>query len=96
MPDYDILPAIILSLLILCTSGVILLRPVSKQVAQLLAAFASEKQRSAERDAVQVRELVDTLDSRLQLLEERLDFTERMLSSGGGTKEASQGGSETS
>ncbi len=82
MPDYDYLPTIVLSLLILCTTGVILLRPISKQLAQLLAQTVSQKQRTFEQDAVQVRELVEVLDSRLRLVEERLDFTERMLSSG--------------
>jgi hypothetical protein len=82
MPDYDYLPTIVLSLLILCTTGVVLLRPISKQLAQLLAQSVSEKQRVFERDSVQVRDLVDTLDSRLRLVEERLDFTEKMLSSG--------------
>ena len=82
MPEYDYLPTIVLSLLILCTTGVILLRPISKQLAQLLAHAVAEKQRAFEKDAVQVRELVEVLDSRLRLVEERLDFTERMLSSG--------------
>ena len=82
MPEYDYLPTIVLSLLILCTTGVILLRPISKQLAQLLAHAVAEKQRAFEKDAVQVRELVEVLDSRLRLVEERLDFTERKLSSG--------------
>jgi cob(I)alamin adenosyltransferase len=82
MPPYDVLPAILGALFILTTGGVILLRPISKQLAQLLAQMASEKQRALEKDTYQVREMVSVLDSRLQLLEERLDFTERFLAPG--------------
>jgi len=82
MPPYDILPALLGALFILTTGGVILLRPISKQLAALLAQFAAEKQRALEKDPEQVRELMYNMDSRLQLLEERLDFTERLLTSG--------------
>jgi hypothetical protein len=44
--------------------------------------MASERQRGEEKEALQVRELLNNLDSRLQLLEERLDFTERLLAPG--------------
>jgi cob(I)alamin adenosyltransferase len=87
MPPYDILPAILGALFILTTGGVILLRPISKQLAQLLAQMASEKQRALEKDTYQVREMVSVLDSRLQLLEERLDFTERFLAPGARQRE---------
>ena len=79
MPPYDILPAILGALFILTTAGVILLRPISKQLALLLAQLASEKQRALETDTVQMRELVSSVDARLQLLEERMDFNERLF-----------------
>jgi hypothetical protein len=44
--------------------------------------MASEKQRMLEKDTVQVREMVEVLDRRMRLLEERLDFTERLVGPG--------------
>ena len=44
--------------------------------------MASEKQRALEKDTFQMRDMMSVLDSRIQLLEERLDFTARLLAPG--------------
>jgi hypothetical protein len=73
---------IVMVTLILTTGGVILLRPISRRLGELLHALAQEKLAPSERkELAQVRELVSTVESRLSLLEERQNFTEALLDS---------------
>jgi hypothetical protein len=76
-----IAPMIMLIVLILTTGGVILLRPLMKQLGNLLEAMAAER-----RDPIglkdelnRLRELNDLMSERLTLLEEKQDFTEALL-----------------
>ena len=80
MNELDYLPAILGSVLMVCTAGVILLRPISKQLARLIAEMVAERQQRVEGEGRHVRDLVDRLDSRIDLIEERMEFTERLLS----------------
>lgn len=69
--------------LFMCVSAVLIFRPLTKRTGALLEAIAREKstQRSAE-DPTAARTLVllEQLSRRLDLIEERLDFNERLLS----------------
>lgn len=66
---------------ILTVGGVLVLRPIAKRVSTLLEHHAQERRTGIEGDVHQMRELLETMNARLQLLGERQDFTERLLSS---------------
>lgn len=81
--DWDIIaPMIVAIVLIVTAGGVAILRPLAKRVSELLELFARDRHHGVQHELVQVRELLETMDARLQLVEERQDFTERLLSSG--------------
>lgn len=81
MLDWDaIAPMIIGVVFFLTVGGVLILRPIAKQLGGLLEAMAQEKQSGLQNDVSQIRDLLETMNGRLQLLEERQDFTERVLS----------------
>ena len=75
----EIAPMIVGVVLILTVGGVMVLRPIAKRIGDLLELYARDKQAGLEGEVHQVRDLVETMNARLQLLEERQDFTERML-----------------
>jgi hypothetical protein len=80
--DWEVIaPMVVGSLLILSIAGVILLRPISKRLGDVLEAYAKEKDAGTTRELRQIRELFETMDQRLRLMEERQDFTEKMLDS---------------
>lgn len=68
----------------LCIAAVAILRPVSTKLGGLLEAMSRERSANntdaAERARVQV--VIEHLAKRMDLMEERLDFTERLLTSG--------------
>ncbi len=66
----------------LTIGGVLVLRPLSKRFAELLESYTQDRQRGVGSDIHQIRELMETMDGRLRLMEERQDFTERLLQSG--------------
>lgn len=72
-------PMIVLVVLILTIGGVILLRPISKRVSQLLDVYARERDSGQESELRRLREVVETLDARMRLVEERQDFTDKLL-----------------
>ena len=79
--DLEIIaPMVVAVLLILTIGGVILLRPISSRLGHLLEAMAKERQgpRIGE-DLTRIRELLETMNGRISLLEERQDFTEALL-----------------
>lgn len=81
--DWDILaPMVTAVVLIVTTGGVLVLRPIAKRVSDLLELYARDRQAGLEGDVGQMRDLLETMNARLQLLEERQDFTERLLDSG--------------
>jgi hypothetical protein len=78
--DWDnIAPMVIMVVLTLTIGGVTLLRPISKRLAELLEVYARDKGSGVERELRQTRELIETMDARLRLMEERQDFTEKLL-----------------
>jgi len=65
----------------MCIAAVAILRPVSTKVGGLLEAMTRERaQNQAENsDMARMRVLMEHVAKRLDLMEERLDFTERLL-----------------
>ena len=74
-----IAPMIVSVVFIVTVGGVAVLRPIAKRVSDLLELYAQHRQSGIESDVHQVRDLLETMDARLQLMEERQDFTERLL-----------------
>jgi len=74
-----IAPMITAVVLILTIGGVAVLRPIAKRVSDLLELYARDRQSGLESDVSQMRDLLETMNARLQLMEERQDFTERLL-----------------
>lgn len=68
---------------ILTAGGVILLQPVMVRLGALLDALALQKSRAPDDENRRLRNTVDTMNERLTLMEERLDFTERLIGTGG-------------
>lgn len=90
--DWDaIAPMIVAVVLILTVGGVAVLRPIAKRVSDLLELYARDRQSGLENDVSQMRDLLETMNARLQLMEERQDFTERLLSPGARDVEAGSG-----
>ncbi|MDH3269961.1 MAG: hypothetical protein OEN56_01435 [Gemmatimonadota bacterium] len=77
-----IAPMIVSIVLALTVGGVLILRPLALRVSELLALYARDRDEGVEAELGQVRDLLDSVDARLRLMEERQDFTERLLSSG--------------
>jgi hypothetical protein len=75
----EIAPMIVAIVLFVTIGGVILLKPISNRLGFLLEAMAKEKESGLGGDMSHVRDLLETMNARLQLLEERQDFTERLL-----------------
>lgn len=78
----NIAPMIVAVVAIVTMGGIAVLRPLSKRVADLMEFYAHDRRTGIEGDVGQIRDLLETMDARLQLMEERQDFTERLLSAG--------------
>lgn len=71
----------------MCIAAVAILRPLTSRAGKLLEAMARERTAAArpsgveDADSARLRSLVEHISRRLDLMEERLDFTERLLSS---------------
>ena len=75
--------------LFMCVTAVLILRPISKRVGLLLEAMTRERMQQVAPPVAQpdpqlarVATLMERLNSRLDMMEERLDFTERLIGSG--------------
>jgi hypothetical protein len=81
--DGDILaPVIVLVTAIVTTGGVLILRPIAKRLGSLLEAMTQERLlRPAQPELGQIRELLTSIDGRLDQIEERQDFAEALISS---------------
>lgn len=75
-------PMLMVIVLILTTGGVLILRPISKRIGDLLELYARERQEGLQSEVQQMRDLLETVSARMQLLEERQEFTERLLATG--------------
>ena len=80
--EWDFIAPMITAIVLTVTiGGVLVLRPLSHRLAELLEAMARNRQAPmVEDELIRVREAMETLASRMELLEERLDFTERLIS----------------
>lgn len=76
-----IAPMIVSVVLFVTIGGVLILRPLALRVSELLELYARDRTQGADRELAQVRELLESMNARLQLMEERQDFTERLLAS---------------
>jgi hypothetical protein len=65
----------------MCIAAVAILRPVSTKVGGLLEAMTRERaqNQTENSDLARMRVLMEHVAKRLDLMEERLDFTERLL-----------------
>ena len=66
----------------LTVGGVLVLRPLTKRFAELMQVYISDRREGPHAELRHMREILETMDARLQLMEDRLDFTERLLESG--------------
>lgn len=82
-----IAPMVVSVVLILTVGGVALLRPVAKRLGALLDVMVMEKTRVSQADDGRLVESIETLHDRLALLEERQDFTERLIGRGSSTEQ---------
>ena len=88
--DWDVIAPMIVSIvLILTVGGVILLRPITKRLGALLDVMVLEKSRTTSVDNRRLGETVDTINERLSLIEERQDFTERLIDRSGSDESGS-------
>ena len=80
----DIAPMLVAITLILTAGGVAILRPLTKRVGELLEIMAKEKRqpRQAPPETQRMVELMESMHTRLERLEERQDFTDSLLAPG--------------
>lgn len=80
MIEWEFLAPMVLGVtLCLSVAAVAILRPISKKLGTLLEAMALEKQSGVQNDVQRLHALMESLDARLQLMEDRQDFTERLV-----------------
>ena len=87
MNSSDLAPMAVAITFIIMTSLVILLRPISRKLGTFLEVLAEEKRRElgqgqspiAREDATRIATVLDTIDRRLAHLEERQEFTDKLL-----------------
>jgi hypothetical protein len=65
--------------LILTVGGVLVLRPITKRLSEALDLDGREPRSGPHGEIEQIRELVEAMSTRLQLMEERQDFSERLF-----------------
>jgi len=63
-------------------ASVAILRPFTKQLGELLEQMRRDRQRAEQLDPARMNEVMETLLERLERLETRQDFTERVIGSG--------------
>ena len=78
----NVAPMIVGIVFILTVGGVAILRPIAKRVSDLIDLYVRDRDSGLESDVRHLRELVETMNARMQLMEERQDFTERLLAPG--------------
>jgi hypothetical protein len=67
----------------LTTGAVLIFRPIAKRLTGLLEAITAQKLKpAAQPELSQIRDLLTGIDRHLNLLEERQDFAEALLTSG--------------
>ena len=84
-------PLILTVVLTLTVGGVILLRPIARRLGDIAEFMLRDKQGGAENELRRIGDLLETVDARMTLLEDRQDFTERLLASPGPPREEGEG-----
>jgi hypothetical protein len=81
--DPDAIAPLIFSMtLVLSIAGVLILRPLAKRLGDLIEATAHEKRvKAKDEELARLTEIVGRLTDRIEHLEDRQDFTERVLAS---------------
>lgn len=84
--DPGAIAPMVVSVVLIVTSGLVfLLRPIAKKLGNFLEVVAEEKRRQlapqpmAREEASQIAGVLETLDQRLARLEERQEFTDKLL-----------------
>jgi hypothetical protein len=77
--DSETVAMIIAVTFILTAGGVAIIRPISKRLGDLIELYSRDRQSGLQTEVQQLRDLLETTTARMQLLEERQDFTERLL-----------------
>jgi hypothetical protein len=80
--DWDVIAPMVVSVVFILTiGGVAVLRPIAKRVSELLELYARDRSSGVTAEVGQLRDLLETVDARMRLIEERQEFTERLLGS---------------
>ena len=82
--DWEVVAPMFVAVVFIVTSGtVILLRPLSKRLGNLLEVMATERRNPplASEEVSRLRDTIETLEGRLTLMEERQEFTDQLLRS---------------
>ena len=91
MPWEVLAPMIVMVVLTLTIGGVALLRPISKRLGDIAEMMLREKQGGTEGELRRMGDLLETVSARMALLEERQDFTERLLAAPDRDKDQEKG-----
>lgn len=76
-------PMIVSIVLILTVGGVVLLRPLARRLGALLDVMVLEKSKTSGMEDRSLGDAIEAMNDRLLLLEERQDFTERLIAGEG-------------
>lgn len=76
-------PMIVSIVLILTVGGVVLLRPLARRLGALLDVMVLEKSKTSGMEDRSLADAIEAMNDRLLLLEERQDFTERLIAGEG-------------
>ena len=77
-----IAPMILGVVMFLTIGGVLVLRPIATRLGSLLEVMARERAALPPEEIRHLRDTLETMNQRLSLMEERQDFTERLLGRG--------------
>lgn len=72
-------PMIVMLAAIFTTGGVIIFRPLTRRLGDLLQVMAQQRREIPPQEMERLRELLSSVEARLALLEERQNFTEALL-----------------
>ncbi len=79
-PMQDIAPMVVSIVFFACTAAVLIFRPITKRLGDRLAAGKQPPPPAVDPgELVQIRQALEDTSARLELMEQRLDFTERLL-----------------
>lgn len=86
----DLIPMVISVSLFFSIAAVLIFRPLSKRLGDVIGVLAQSRSAAAaavpkadDGETIRLRATVEHLTARLELMEERLDFTERLLAASG-------------